>query len=218
MIQFSLFGIPIQVLPLHWVGLALIGGALSINSIEDIPKVLLFMIAGFIAILLHELAHALVGRKLGGGSANITLVILGGYTQSFGGRFSKWNDIIRTAAGPLINIMTGVILLLVYPFVSLYLRNSYSIELNHYPLFIYFISTLGIISLIWGILNLLPIYPLDGGQILKSFLKSHDLAYKISIAVAVILIILNFSTFYMGPFFPILLGYFAYINYKMLNS
>ena len=38
----------------------------------------------------------------------------------------------------------------------------------------YFVWCLMAISLIWGLVNLLPVYPLDGGQIARSFLSMTD--------------------------------------------
>ena len=59
MIQFSLFNIPIRVLPWFWVTMAFIGGVLYADTKEALFELLLFMLAGFISILVHELGHAL---------------------------------------------------------------------------------------------------------------------------------------------------------------
>ena len=67
MVHFTLFGIPVYIRPSFWVVLAIFGGALSISSVEDLIYPALFVIAGFVAILSHEMGHALVGRKLDGG-------------------------------------------------------------------------------------------------------------------------------------------------------
>lgn len=84
MIHFTLFGIPVYIRPSFWVVLAIFGGALSINSVEGLIYPALFVIAGFVAILSHEMGHALVGRRLGGGQQTIVLELFGGLTSSHG--------------------------------------------------------------------------------------------------------------------------------------
>ena len=84
MIHFTLFGIPIYIRPTFWIVLAIFGGILGVSSVESLIYPALFVIAGFIAILSHELGHALVGRKLGGGQQTIILELFGGVTSSHG--------------------------------------------------------------------------------------------------------------------------------------
>lgn len=71
MVHFTLFGIPVYIRPSFWVVLAIFGGALSISSVEDLIYPALFVIAGFVAILSHEMGHALVGRKLAAASRRL---------------------------------------------------------------------------------------------------------------------------------------------------
>ena len=81
MFRFTIFGIPVQVEPLFWLVMAYIGGgfyALKSNSPAAYTGVLLFMMAGFISVLGHELGHALVGWKRGGGRVWIKLWAFGG--------------------------------------------------------------------------------------------------------------------------------------------
>ena len=63
MVHFTLFGIPVYIRPSFWVVLAIFGGALSISSVEDLIYPALFVIAGFVAILSHEMGHALVAAS-----------------------------------------------------------------------------------------------------------------------------------------------------------
>ena len=65
MVQFHLLGFPVTVQPWHWAILAFCGGALGIRDPEDLLPVLLFMPAGFVSILIHELGHALTMRQFG---------------------------------------------------------------------------------------------------------------------------------------------------------
>lgn len=89
MIHFTLFGIPIYIRPTFWIVLAIFGGILGVSSVESLIYPALFVIAGFIAILSHELGHALVGRKLGGGQQTIILELFGGVTSSHGMQLTR---------------------------------------------------------------------------------------------------------------------------------
>ncbi|OYU43704.1 MAG: hypothetical protein CFE44_16935, partial [Burkholderiales bacterium PBB4] len=68
MIRFTIFGVPVEIQPMFWLTGAFIGGAINARTKEQILGVLVFMIVEAISILVHELGHALVGRRLGGGS------------------------------------------------------------------------------------------------------------------------------------------------------
>ncbi len=56
MLSFNLFGIPVRILPWFWITMALIGGGLGANDSLSILLVLVFILAGLISILVHELA------------------------------------------------------------------------------------------------------------------------------------------------------------------
>lgn len=158
MIRFSLFGIPVRVHPFFWLTLAIIGGALWADSPEAIFRILLFLLAGFISILVHELGHALTARKFGARS-EIVLQAFGGYAAYSGVRMTRPQSFMITAAGPAVQIVLGLAVLIAIPNLP---------ELNQNAL--YFLVVLYWISLVWALLNLLPVLPLDGGQMLNAVL------------------------------------------------
>jgi stage IV sporulation protein FB len=207
MIRFSIFGIPVEVHFYFWIILAIFGGALSANTPDDIFRIILFMIAGFFSVLVHELGHALSARKFGAYS-RITLEAFGGYAAYSGTRLNRLQSFLVTAAGPAVQIALGIVTLILWK--SLPDATSYGK---------YFLSTLTIISFFWAILNLLPVMPLDGGQMLNSVMGPSriKLTHKISIAVAVVAAIAVFR--YTGSFiFPIFLGMFAWQSYQALQQ
>jgi hypothetical protein len=107
MVRFSIFGIPVEVQPFFWITLVLIGGALGADSASAILQTLLFVLAGFISILVHELGHALTARKFGAYSS-IVLQAFGGIAQHSGVRLSRPQSFAVTAAGPLLQIALGL--------------------------------------------------------------------------------------------------------------
>jgi stage IV sporulation protein FB len=208
MISFSLFNIPIRVLPWFWITLALIGGVIGADSKQALFNILLFLIAGFISILVHELGHALTAKHFGK-RVEIVLQAFGGYAAYSGGApLSRPKTFLVTAAGPAIQILLG--------FVVLAFARHYD-AMN--PQAAYFLRILYGISFVWAILNLLPVLPLDGGRIMETLLgpRRIKLTLRISIAVAVGIAVLALM-FTGSILLPIFMGMMAYESYKALKE
>lgn len=206
MFRFNLFGIPVNVEPWFWLTMAFIGGGLRANSTADFLATALFVLAGFISILIHEMGHALTIRKFGL-PTQITLSTFGGYATHPAGILSRKQSFIVTAAGPALQIVFGILVLLIaknmtYPSLQIY----------------HFVYWLWKVSLIWAIFNCLPIFPLDGGQMLASILgpRRAKALHITGIVCAVVVGILGFSAGYMIA--AIFMALFAWQNYQMLQQ
>jgi|AntRauTorckE6833_2_1112554.scaffolds.fasta_scaffold12101_4 membrane-associated protease RseP (regulator of RpoE activity) len=210
MISFSLFNIPVRVLPWFWITLALIGVLLNdqADSKESVLRILLFMVAGFISILVHELGHALTAKHFGK-KVYIVLQTFGGYAAYSGGApLSRTQSFLITAAGPAIQILLAILVLIL------------SISLGEIePQAAYFLGILIWISFAWAILNLLPVLPLDGGRLLETVLGPNriQLTLKICIGVAAAIAFLSLML-KPGFMLPIFMGFMAYENYKALKQ
>lgn len=120
-------------------------------------------LALFAIVLLHEFGHALACRQVGGTANQITLWPLGGVAfvappQRPG--VTLWS----IAAGPLVNLAL-LPFLIGASFLSRYLGWPGAL-----PDVYLFIQTLLGVNAVLFVFNVLPIYPLDGGQILRSLL------------------------------------------------
>lgn len=207
MIRFSLFGIPVEIQPFFWISLVIIGGAARADTAAQIFEIGLFVLAGFISILVHELGHALTARAFGANSA-ITLQAFGGYAAHSGARLNRWQSFLATAAGPGIQILLGLAVF--------FLMHSLPDLSDHGY---YFLSQLMIISLFWAILNLLPVLPLDGGQMLNAALGPARVRITlwVTIIVAAATALAMFSK--TGSLlFPIFLGMFAWQAFQALKD
>jgi len=209
MIRFSFFGIPVEIQPWFWVIMALIGssfGRIGGNANEALI-VALFVIAGGLSIFVHELGHALTG-KFYRARPFIVLHGFGGYAAFPGSHFSRMASFLVTAAGPLVQLFLG--------FVAYGLLLS---PLEFSPMFKEFIKFLCIVSIFWALLNLIPVFPLDGGQMLAAALgpQRRKLCLQISIAAAVVGAILLWKL-NIGVFMPFFLLYFAWQNYQELKD
>ena len=237
MIRFTIFGVAVEVQPFFWVTTALLGGAISARTPETILAMVLFMVAAFVSILIHELGHALTGLKLGGGAARIELVAFGGLAYSLGGRFDRSGNFWRIFAGPgagfafllaIIAMLSAIfgfqdvrdftawILFGVKPgfgmdsaLVEYLVDKKYVFDLIRHLLSINFW---------WGIINLLPVMPLDGGQIANLFVVPQRRVHLIGLVTAAATAALAFiwleSPYYMG----ILFGFLAWKNYEAMQE
>ena len=73
MLNFTLFRIPVSIHWMFWALAAFLGDALRAQSAQDWHRVILFMVAVFISILIHELGHALAGIRLSASTPSIQL-------------------------------------------------------------------------------------------------------------------------------------------------
>ena len=175
-------------------GYALVDGIdmmLGMDSPGRMPLLLLWGVCLFVSILIHELGHAFAFR-LYGIESSVVLYHFGGLAvprTSFGGSrgFAPMNlgagpDLLIAAAGPLAQLVSALLL------VGLFMAFDYRIEafrwmpggldrlwpavLEGRP-----IENAGLFALVtfytfpsvlWALLNLVPVWPLDGGRIARS--------------------------------------------------
>jgi stage IV sporulation protein FB len=207
MIRFSLFRIPVEIQPFFWVTLVLLGGVNGVDTAAEIFKILIFVVAGTISILVHEFGHALTARKYGA-STHIVLQAFGGYAAYTGSRMSRLQSFLITAAGPAIQIALAVVA---------YVISRYLPNLNETGA--YFLNDLIGISLFWAILNLLPVMPLDGGQMLNAVLGPKRI--KITLWVTIIVSVAVGTFMFVKTrsiIFPIFLGMFAWQAFQALQE
>ncbi len=148
---------------LHWswflVAAYLVSGRNSVYS-SFIWNILEYL-ALFGIVLMHEFGHSLACRQVGGQANQIVLWPLGGVAY-VAPPPRPGPTLWSIAAGPLVN----VVLIPILAALSWAAGSWGSAMPNLYEL----IRTISLINLVLLIFNLLPIYPLDGGQILRSLL------------------------------------------------
>lgn len=146
---------------LHWSWLAVAGFEIMMRRGRYAS--LAWNIAEYVSlfgiVLLHEFGHAFACRSVGGRAEQIVLWPLGGvaYVQP---PQRPGAQLWSIAAGPLVNLA------LIVPSAALLMltRGAVSPDLSHY------FEALVTINVVLFLFNCLPIYPLDGGQMLRSLL------------------------------------------------
>lgn len=151
--------IPIQIFPFFWILIAIIGW---INSFTFTGTFIWAAII-FFSVLIHEFGHALTAVAFGQ-RARIQLVGMGGVTQREGPRLKLWKEFLIVLNGPLAGFLLFVI---AYQLREILDFHDHSKHLLSYALNITIWA-----NFFWTIINLLPIYPLDGGHLLRIILES----------------------------------------------
>lgn len=160
MVRFRLFGIPVGV-HLSFLFVALLGATAYRGW--DIAW---WTVAAFVSILVHELAHAVSARAFGAANIGVTLYGLGGLTT-----YSHRRDIghgrsfVISASGPLAGIVIG-------GSVWLLANNGAFDGVAHGTVVL--LDSLFFTSFWWGVLNCIPIVPLDGGHMAKHLISMFD--------------------------------------------
>ncbi len=181
----------------------------------NILLIALWVLIVFFSILLHELGHA-VAAEYYGRSPRIELKSMGGLTVST--RYSLLSypkEILISFAGPLVGFIFGGLLFILLRFIG-------PID-NEYLRFI--VAQLLWVNIGWGIINLIPILPLDGGHIMRNayhWLRNpYDdrtpLMISIIFGVLVIIAVLIFMG-RGGIYLALLTGWLTFNNYMALRQ
>jgi Zn-dependent protease len=227
-LHFSLLGFPVRIHPFFWIASLFLGMNLPTNLL------LMWVPAVLICILLHELSHAVVMRAYGIDAA-IVLYSFGGLAiprrSRWGGRrYGPWGQILISFAGPASGFILSAVLALalraggyqvhfledswrdIVPWVQLDSRMGTA-----------FVNMIFEITVLWGVLNLLPVLPLDGGQIAQQLFiifYPHDAIRQSLILSILVAGSMSFVAFvqwkeiYLGVFFL----YLAYSNFTSLQG
>ena len=120
----------------------------------------------FASVLLHELSHSLVAKRLGLPVANITLFIFGGVSSLASEPESAADEFKIAIVGPGTSFLLGAVAGLVA--LVFYLNDAEDTVVAAIA------EYLAIVNVAVGIFNMLPGYPLDGGRVLRAFLWSRS--------------------------------------------
>lgn len=149
----------------------MLGGLLEAKTPDQLKRLVLWIAAALASILIHELGHTFMMRKFGA-RASIMLYSFGGLAIPDRG-FTRGQNILVSLAGPVVEVTLG---LLAYFILKAQLQGESYWEVAHVtqlkgvPYTFIFLWNFAFISVFWGLLNLLPIYPLDGGHVINNFL------------------------------------------------
>ncbi len=166
-LRFRLFGVPVTVTPWFWA----LGVFLEWRVVTErrFDLLLIWLACVFVSILVHEYGHAFLAESFGCWPSI--------YLYQFGGlavfqpnsRFTTWRSIAVSFAGPAAGFVLCGFIFVISLFVgwSGWLDSLGPMTQERVS---YFFGSMLWINIGWGILNLLPILPLDGGRIAEALL------------------------------------------------
>lgn len=196
-LSFRIGPFPVTVEPSFWIVTALFGvwGGLDWSAAT-------WVVAVFFSILVHELGHAVVARLLGVRSA-IVLYAMGGLTIPES-RLSRAGMVAMSLAGPFAGFIVGALVVvasLAHPPAS--------------PVGQTLVKQLEGINFIWGIVNLFPVLPLDGGHVLMGLLgPKHQRATLLLGGVFSALVAVGAGLTKVLLYPAVLFGMFAFQNLR----
>ena len=165
--------IPIHIHPFFWIFAALIGFLMS----QSIFGTLIWIVIIFISVIVHELGHALMALVFKQ-SPTIELIAMGGLTSYKGKKLKYYQQFLIVFNGPLFGIL-------------LFLLATLILWLNFFtnPTLVGSIKIIQVVNLFWSVVNLLPVLPMDGGQLLRIVLEAifGIKGFKISLLIGFII-------------------------------
>jgi Zn-dependent protease len=168
------------------------------------------VVAIFLSVLVHELAHAFVANRLGYNVRQIYIDLFYGAAEIDLDHCPERDSIQIVAAGPISNLLLAIISFGIYAGTG-----------------IPFLAEMVVVNVVLFIFNILPIYPMDGGRILRNFLmmkmpSNRRLAKQISdwtsltFSIALLAYCIYTSSLMLG-IFSLLFIYFAAKELKFIK-
>jgi Zn-dependent protease len=244
-VHFRLFGIPVRVHPYFWL-VSLVLGAGGIGGKSDPVDTLVWVVVIFVSILVHELGHAFMQRVYGG-NPWITLYSLGGLASCNDCDRSPRRQIIISLAGPVAGFLLAAAILLTMRLtghvvgitLSSKLSDFESIEMARVipeqmgPFVVYFeraqsyLLNLVIwdalwVNIMWGLVNLLPVYPLDGGQIARELFTlrypREGIIQSLQLSAGVAVLVAIYGVLRGSLLVGVMFGMLAYESFQALQA
>jgi Zn-dependent protease len=199
-VNFQVLGFPVRIHPFFW----LVGFILGFRGNPDGIAILTWILVLFVSILIHELGHAILIRRFGRPAHIVLYAMGGLAIEGEDSQYSTWSSfstssfggsrrsrtpteqIIISFAGPAAGfILAAFVIVAVFATggyvhfdLGAYYIPYYTTELggamaDNEPL-LGLVNKLLFINIFWGLVNLLPVFPLDGGQIALQLFIVND--------------------------------------------
>ena len=183
--SFRLFGTRVRVMPWFWITMLILGASRSFSDAA------IWVAVCFVSILLHEMGHVIAFRVFRR-DAEVVLYGFGGLAIPSGAVDGTFPEVMVSFAGPLAGFclagLTAAAIALtggqIYSVWYMHLPHLYGAPggqlllrlhgIRFYTTVMTIVNDLLYVNFYWGLVNLLPVWPLDGGHISRALLEHWD--------------------------------------------
>lgn len=202
--------IPVHIHVYFWILAGLIGWLSTFSFLGT----LIWMAVILVSVLIHEYGHAITAQ-LFGQQASISLASFGGVTKRKGDKkLEAWQEFLIVLNGPV----AGFILY----FLTRYFLETFGHKLG--SVMEYSLTVAVYINLFWTVMNLFPVLPLDGGQLLRIVLerllgfRGVRLSSLISLILCVGIGLVSFALgFFLAGIIFFMLAFENFQSWKMVR-
>lgn len=193
-----------------WIFLMQIG---TDGGVSGGLRSVLFILALFFCVVLHEFGHALTARRFGVVTRDITLYPIGGISRFESMPEKPAHELLISLAGPTVNVVIAIGLM-IYLIVSNQMPDMTMLnqkDLSRLPLLFSLLTANTILALF----NLIPAFPMDGGRVFRALLGfAFDRAVATRIAASLgqlLAIVFVFLGFFFN-FWLVFIGLFIFLG------
>jgi len=241
-LHFRLFGIPVRVHPFFWVATVLLG----LGGNPEPVGVLIWVVVVFVSILVHEFGHAFTQRYFGG-HPWVTLYSFGGLASCNDCDRSPRAQLLISLAGPAAGFLFAAVVVAVVWItgnVIGFAVNSDRVDPGQFGLERLLVQSLAVfvayfqpyqstplndaigsllqVNILWGLINLLPIYPLDGGQVARELFTLKNarsgIIQSLQLSVGAAALVAAYALFRGSFYMCLMFGFLAYGSYQTLQQ
>ena len=198
------------------IGFIVLSHWLQGNTIEGTLMGVLFILALFLCVLLHEFGHALSARRFGIKTRDITLLPIGGLARLERMPDKPVQELWVALAGPAVNVVISAALFLwLFATESLEALDTLGVSEGS------FLERLMVVNLFLVVFNLIPAFPMDGGRVLRALLamrmeytKATQVAATLGQGIA---LVFGFIGFFTNPML-LFIAFFVWIGAAQESS
>jgi len=209
--KFRLFGVNVEVQMLFWAIAVLFGIRILRDPTAPRGAIVAWVGVVFVSVLVHELGHALAIKRHRI-EPEISLHGMGGTTSWQGGsNLSRVDHILISLAGPFAGFgLAGLVLLLV--------KLTPRFVAGLHPLAVFTLDCLLEVNILWGLINLLPVLPFDGGHVLENALGPRRVRATAVISGLVGVAVAAYFLSQGSPYMTMLFGFSAIQSFQRFNA
>jgi stage IV sporulation protein FB len=243
-LHFRVFGFPVRVHPWFWIVavMLVVGGSGPVDPVEAVTWVAVM----FFSVLVHELGHTFTQRHFGG-RPRIVMYGLGGLAICDDCDRSPRSQILISLAGPAAGFLLAALVFVgvrltgrqigfLPPGTGINFEKLGVSEVITQPMILFrayfepftsnlanqLVADLLQINILWGLLNLMPIYPLDGGRVSRELLTlgqpRRGIVQSLWLSAGVATAFAIFGLMRGSIFTAVMFGYLAYANYQNIQA